>query len=304
MRSCCSAPTSSVRSTFQGPLRPITGPCPKSSVRYLVPLRIGAIIDSWPCAGNIWKNLPPEEQETWKKLAKKAKAEHRQMYPNYRFRPVHNKNKIAAKRKDKAQPDPDDERRCEEVAQLLLDGKKGEELSAAVRQLEMSRSQWSPPAASPPAFGAPGVVAPAPLYAQRRPSSVPPPTRMYNPISIPTVPFFGQFPPSGSRPESPVGNIARSNRFFLGQRRPSSTGPTYYGAWTNSQSYTSLPIEQLQRDEEPLPDVPSGLFNMSFGFSLAPQTQTTFSVSSDTFQWYRMCAYPKCRIPLRILLSH
>lgn len=224
-------------------------------------------------------NLPPEQKETWNKLAKRKKAEHKQMYPNYRFRPVHNKNKNATKRKDKALADLSDERRCEEVAQLLLEGKKGEELTAAVRQLDLSRTDvWSGSVSPPPPYAA--VAAPTPLYAQRRPSSVPPPTTIYNPISIPTVPFFPPFQQSLSRPDSPVNNIARS-RYMLGQRRASSTGPTYYGTWNTPQSYGSIPIEQLQRDDEPLPDVPADLFNSSFGFGMSSsQDPNSFVVSS------------------------
>ncbi|KAF7799648.1 hypothetical protein EIP86_010888 [Pleurotus ostreatoroseus] len=228
--------------------------------------------------GNIWTNLSPEQKEPWNKLAKKKKAEHKQMYPNYRFRPVHNKNKNAAKRKEKPLPDPTDEARCEQVAQLLLDGKKGAELTAAVRQLDYTNNQdWSSSMTPPPPYAA--FAAPTPIYAQRRPSSVPPPTTLYNPISIPTVPFLPPWQhPSASRPDSPVGNIARANRYMLGQRRASSTGPTYYGTWNTPQSYIPIPIEQLQRDDEPLPDVNAGLFNTSFGFGMEPsQTESAFS---------------------------
>ncbi|KIP07231.1 hypothetical protein PHLGIDRAFT_89850, partial [Phlebiopsis gigantea 11061_1 CR5-6] len=84
--------------------------------------------------GNCWKALPEQEKKIWESRAKKAKAEHKEMYPHYRFKPVHNKNKNKDK-KSKAPVDEPDERRCEEVAQLLLEGKKGDELAAAVRRL-------------------------------------------------------------------------------------------------------------------------------------------------------------------------
>ncbi|KAI0084079.1 high mobility group box domain-containing protein, partial [Irpex rosettiformis] len=41
--------------------------------------------------GNCWKALPEAEKKVWDARSKKAKAEHQKMYPNYRFRPVHNK---------------------------------------------------------------------------------------------------------------------------------------------------------------------------------------------------------------------
>jgi hypothetical protein len=73
------------------------------------------------------------------------------MYPLYRFRPVHKKKQGAAddivpplddpanKRKEKQPTTEEDERRCDAVAQLLLEGKKGEELAQAVRNLDRER---------------------------------------------------------------------------------------------------------------------------------------------------------------------
>ncbi|KAJ7041383.1 hypothetical protein C8F04DRAFT_1177218 [Mycena alexandri] len=78
-------------------------------------------------------------------------------YPDYKFRPVHNKRGAAgaasASNPAPAPPQPalrttsakgqlspqEDERRCEEVAALLLQGKKGEELASAVRDLDWRR---------------------------------------------------------------------------------------------------------------------------------------------------------------------
>jgi hypothetical protein len=59
------------------------------------------------------------------------------MYPSYHFRPVHNKSK---EKKPKTLIPPDDERRCEDVARLLLEGMKGAELAAAVERLDRVRS--------------------------------------------------------------------------------------------------------------------------------------------------------------------
>ena len=73
------------------------------------------------------------------------------MYPLYRFRPVHKKKQgvpdsdipsnddPANKRKEKQPTTEEDERRCDAVAQLLLEGKKGEELAQAVRNLDRER---------------------------------------------------------------------------------------------------------------------------------------------------------------------
>lgn len=186
--------------------------------------------------GNCWRALPLDEKRVWEIKAKHAKAEHKARYPEYRFRPVHNKNK--EKKKEKATPTAEDERRCEEVAQLLLDGMKGEDLAAAIRKLDEHK-----------------VHAPAPAYLLRRPSSVPLPDSRFNTsgITLPTLPFF-----AGSRPESPVGNISRSARYILGQRRASSAQPAVPRSWGMA------PPASMQRDESPLPEVDASLFEPSF----------------------------------------
>ncbi|KAJ4473837.1 hypothetical protein J3R30DRAFT_735506 [Lentinula aciculospora] len=41
--------------------------------------------------GNCWKLLPDEEKAVWYRKASAEKAKHKDMYPDYRFRPVHNR---------------------------------------------------------------------------------------------------------------------------------------------------------------------------------------------------------------------
>ncbi|KAG8217018.1 hypothetical protein J3R82DRAFT_7334 [Butyriboletus roseoflavus] len=208
--------------------------------------------------GNCWRALPLEEKRIWEIKAKQEKEAHSKRYPGYRFRPVHNKNKM--KKKEKCSPTPEDERRCEEVAHLLLVGMKGDELAAAIRRMDENK-----------------VVAPAPqlqhqpFYPPRRPSSVPLPDSRFHPIAIPSVPFFT----SGSRSASPVNNISRSARMIIGQRRPSSAlphfGRTSWGV-DDIPLFTSVPVSSfyppsqssLQRDESPLPDVDTSLFEDAF----------------------------------------
>ncbi|KDQ31683.1 hypothetical protein PLEOSDRAFT_1088079 [Pleurotus ostreatus PC15] len=210
--------------------------------------------------GNCWRALPLDEKRVWEVKAKHAKAEHKARYPNYRFRPVHNKNKD--KKKDKAQTTPDDERRCEEVAQLLLEGKKGDDLAAAVRDLDRLRSRTPPAlpqshhALAPQEFG---------IYAHRRSSSVPLPSEYFpnmyfshghvpsNSIALPSL------PPFSSRPASPVRSISRSQRMMLGQRRASSARPAaMFRSWTMPTPAT------LPRDDSPLPEPDTSLFDPTF----------------------------------------
>ncbi|KAG6852290.1 hypothetical protein C0991_001275 [Blastosporella zonata] len=194
-------------------------------------------------SGNCWRSLPLDEKKVWEVKAKHAKAEHKARYPEYRFKPVHNKNKD--KKKEKAATTVEDERRCEEVAQLLLEGKKGDELAAAVRNLDLMRTESQTP----------------PVFHLRRSSSVPLPNDYYpyfNPIALPNAPFFS------SRPPSPLDPMARQQqRMMLGNRRASSARPAMvHRSWTLPMEGSSM--HQLQRDDSPLPEVDTSLFNPSF----------------------------------------
>ena len=130
--------------TNHGSLSKIIGLFAFFSLSYLIPSHL--------TSGNCWRALPLEEKRVWEVRAKHAKADHKIQYPEYKFRPVHNKNKDKTK-KEKAPVTVEDERRCEEVAQLLLEGKKGEELAAAVRDLDSrSDTRERSPGAGPALF--------------------------------------------------------------------------------------------------------------------------------------------------------
>ncbi|KAG6369510.1 hypothetical protein JVT61DRAFT_14308 [Boletus reticuloceps] len=205
--------------------------------------------------GNCWRSLPLEEKRVWEIKAKQEKEAHSKRYPGYRFKPVHNKSKD--KKKAKATPTPEDEQRCEDVAQLLLEGIKGDQLAAAIRRLDERKLV---------------LPAPLPFYPPRRPSSVPLPDSRFHPIALPSIPFFAQT----SRSASPVNNISRSARMLIGQRRPSSAlphfGRTSWGVddiplFPASSFYP--PQSSLQRDESPLPEVNASLFDQTFNFAFS-----------------------------------
>lgn len=191
--------------------------------------------------GNCWRALPLEEKRVWEIKAKHAKAEHKQMYPNYRFRPVHNKSK---EKKPKTLIPAEDERRCEDVAQLLLEGMKGEELAAAVERLDRMRSA-------------------TPINVPRRPSSVPLPNSF--PIAIPALPFV-----EPSRPHSPQQMIPP--RYTL-PRRPSSAGPSLYRSWTGPFA--------VPRDPSPMPEINASLFNGAYLDNAFPATGSQSDASFD-----------------------
>lgn len=144
------------------------------------PLQLLILIPS--SIGMYWKSLSREERESWEAKAVIAQAEHRKKYPDWRFRPGANamaKLKIkdggtvirrrsargrtkdppddgdggagdetedSAKGRDKgkrkAQTKGKEESRCEKIANLLVEGKKGADLEKAMKQWEgMMRNQ-------------------------------------------------------------------------------------------------------------------------------------------------------------------
>ncbi|KDQ54300.1 hypothetical protein JAAARDRAFT_182275 [Jaapia argillacea MUCL 33604] len=96
--------------------------------------------------GKYWKTLPREEREIWEAKAVKAQAEHRQKYPDWRFRPGANalaKVKDGPKRRNnkKGRGEAEEEersreKRCTKIADLLVKGKKGSDLAEALREYE------------------------------------------------------------------------------------------------------------------------------------------------------------------------
>lgn len=223
-------------------------------------------------SGNCWRALPLEEKGAWEYKAKIAKAEHKKQYPEYRFRPVHNKNK---EKKEKVVISPEGERRCEEVAQLLLDGMKGDQLSAAVRNLDKLN-----------AFQHAQQEAPREpqMHYPRRPSSVPLPDLYYGGVGTGydmqlTLPFVGS---SISRSATPVGDghLSRSQRMMYGQRRASTVQPVPSHSWSH---HGHMGTGMLDRDPSPLPEVDTSLFQPEFlqdrhnyGYTAPPQRDETF----------------------------
>ena len=240
-------------------------------------------------AGNVWRALPLEEKERWWAQARKAKAEHKIMYPDYKFKPVHNKNKKKAK---DAKPTPtpvseEDDLRADVVAQLMLDGKKGDELVAAVRDWESSTGSTTPDASfgmeqpqpsssHMPTFSMDQPQAsssnvplynPVPLYAGSRRSSSVPPFATYGHIAIPSMPFLVNAFPGGSRVPSPVSHISGMSRGFLGQRRASSVQPIPSQAWGFSSAVFNHQQHQHQQAfaaPSPLPEPDTSLFQSEY----------------------------------------
>lgn len=97
-------------------------------------------------SGKCWKALPREEREVWEAKAIVALAEHRQKYPDWRFKPAANAlakvkdgPRKRGNRKGRGQSEKEErsrEKRCAKIADLLVAGKTGSDLAAAVEQYD------------------------------------------------------------------------------------------------------------------------------------------------------------------------
>lgn len=84
--------------------------------------------------GLCWAELSEADKDTWRQKAELEKQQHALAYPDYRFKPTP-RTKQAAKRNVKRNT-PKEIERCQKIARLLQDGKSGEELTHAVRNME------------------------------------------------------------------------------------------------------------------------------------------------------------------------
>ena len=136
--------------------------------------------------GLTWAKLPHEERQKWHAMAKIAQEEHKRKYPEYAFRPLHSKGKAESKRKVR-EVGPKDMKRCARIAELLVEGKKGEELSEAIAEFDKHH--------------VPQIVtrfeAPITARAYRRSSSTPAPDTEH-----PKTTFLSSSSPSKSKPRA------------------------------------------------------------------------------------------------------
>ena len=84
--------------------------------------------------------MPHEERQFWHSKAKLAQAEHKRKFPDYAFRPSHVRSKAGttAEKRKVREVGPKDMKRCAKIAQLLVEGKKGADLQAAVEEFDKS----------------------------------------------------------------------------------------------------------------------------------------------------------------------
>ncbi|THH13994.1 hypothetical protein EW146_g6289 [Bondarzewia mesenterica] len=80
--------------------------------------------------------MPHEERQFWHGKAKAAQAEHKRKFPDYAFRPLHLKAKGTQDKRKVREVGPKDMKRCEKIAELLVEGKKGADLKAAIEEFD------------------------------------------------------------------------------------------------------------------------------------------------------------------------
>jgi len=92
--------------------------------------------------GHYWNKMSTEEKNYWHRKADEEKAEHEMKHPGYRFCPTA-RTKKPVKRRVKRNG-ADDLRRCQQVAELLLSGKQGDDLEEAVESLNVEGGHLDP----------------------------------------------------------------------------------------------------------------------------------------------------------------
>lgn len=164
--------------------------------------------------GLTWQGLPHEEREIWHAKAKIALEEHKKMHPGYAFRPLHTKGRGGGSEKRKVREvGPKDVKRCEKIAQLLVEGKKGAELEAAIQEFDLHH--------------VPEVVTrfetPITARTYRRSYSAPVPDTETKPTFLATTP-----------PHEPA-KLRRASRATSSQPESSSSSSVSQDGYTSSQ---------------------------------------------------------------------
>lgn len=127
--------------------------------------------------GMTWQSLPPEERSVWQHRALIAQEDHKRKFPNLAIKTASpagsSKGKAATKQPAKPKRKlkevaPKDEVRCQKIAALMLEGKKGVELAAAINKFDETHVPLEPQTR----FEVPLTVR---EFRRRRSSSVPVP---------------------------------------------------------------------------------------------------------------------------------
>ncbi|KAF9535773.1 hypothetical protein CPB83DRAFT_33149 [Crepidotus variabilis] len=156
-----------------------------------------------------WNRMSDDEKQVWRVRAEEEKIEHMKKNPGYRFKPT-TKIKKPLKRRVKRNGE-DDMERCRRVADLLRAGKEGEDLTEAVKAIEMEptpsyQPRVSPPRASPsPPFGPPSIFRSPPFLRQEQANWKNPMPPQQHIHSLPTyAPYKTHSPTLSPAPSLPL----------------------------------------------------------------------------------------------------
>ncbi|KAF8892527.1 hypothetical protein BD779DRAFT_1670218 [Infundibulicybe gibba] len=256
--------------------------------------------------GLTWQNLPNEERQIWHAKAKAALDEHKRKFPQYAFRPLHSKAKGGGTEKRKVREvGPKDMKRCAKIAELLVNGKKGQELDAAIQEFDKHH--------------VPEVVTrfEAPLTANmyRRSSSVPVPDveakkpflsspsarKLRSTSSQPTLQANMQQSPTPSLEQaqmiSPIASEYDSPSFDQFAFSLKQTPSLDLNSFAFDNISPSLPIFPCP----PIPTDPVGSFN-PMGDMFEDNTSNPPRLSIDT-SFLNMDAWSRCSSPLSSMSS-
>ncbi|EJF56787.1 hypothetical protein DICSQDRAFT_93113 [Dichomitus squalens LYAD-421 SS1] len=204
--------------------------------------------------GLTWQNLPHEERQIWHAKAKVALDEHKRKFPQYAFRPLHTKGKTPTEKRKVREVEPKDLKRCAKIAQLLIEGKKGADLDAAIQEFDKNH--------------VPEVVTrfEAPITARhyRRSSSAPAPDTEHS------------HPPSVKQEEeaSPPSTRKAKARSSSSQPEASRSSPAY-------ECSTPSPPSEADTESD-FYSSPSSPFSPTTIYSLPP-TNPSFDFSTFSF---------------------
>ncbi|KAF9011715.1 hypothetical protein BDQ17DRAFT_1405347 [Cyathus striatus] len=201
--------------------------------------------------GLTWQNLPTEERQIWHAKAKAALEEHKRRFPQYEFKPLHGRSKGGGGEKRKVREvGPKDSKRCAKIAELLVNGKKGQELDAAIQEFDKHH--------------VPEVI-----------------TRFEAPITASTFQRSSSLPAIDSEETKPMKKLRAASAQPIRHRRPGlSSSPTP----SPEQVQGTVPevlYNALSFDQHPIPSEvkPSFDFN-AFSFNDIDPTLSTFPCDS------------------------
>ncbi|KAL4079692.1 hypothetical protein J3A83DRAFT_4211757 [Scleroderma citrinum] len=208
--------------------------------------------------GLTWQNMPHDERQIWHAKAKKALEEHRKKWPQYAFRPSHSKSKGTSEKRKVREVEPKDLKRCAKIAELLVEGKKGAELDAAIQEFDRTH--------------VPEIITrfETPITARsfRRSSSAPvDDDKLNQPFLVPSSPSSRRMRSTSSQPSFDVPDSTKDAK-FTEPHQPSNPLVTSYScpdlssSFDSSSHYLFPPKPQTSFALDPF------AFDMAFGDSM------------------------------------